>query len=140
MEVRTQCGGHSLESDFIRDHIWGDLRPYFCTLENCDEEGQLFSSINAWKKHDLRKHNGQTFDRLHKRSCPFCSKTKASLEHLTRHLKELALFALPRSINDLDYEVDSNDAGSSSSRDSFDIGSSDDLDFPHLLASLPGPR
>ena len=96
--------------------MWRDLRPYVCLSSACDEEVQLFSTDRAWKEHITQRHNGMVFDEptpaIEEIVPKYCLRGKRWLTshgYLLEHLRELALYALPRPFYDQDYQDDLDD-------------------------------
>jgi ankyrin repeat protein len=69
-----------------RKHVFGDLRPYICTFEECDIK--LFSGQREWFEHELSHHRAQW-------CCDFCGKDdfrslKVFKDHVrSRHMQSM---------------------------------------------------
>jgi len=89
-----------------RKHIYADLMPYCCTIEDCQSPLEAYNSTKRWASHELQhlldspvvqKSAGESHDR----PCPFCepsSRRFAKVEyfkHVGKHLREVSLAALP---------------------------------------------
>jgi len=90
-------------------HVFRDIMPYVCIFAGCSTPNRLYDSRREWYKHLTDSHiSPSSADELHK--CALCREagfSALSLErHLGRHLEELALFALPRSVGDDDIDSD----------------------------------
>ena len=73
-----------------RQHVFEDLPPYVCVIENCDSAVKSFSRRREWARHN---------DTMHDRTWVFpysCVKPMSSLTELSSHLaSEHTLAALP---------------------------------------------
>ncbi|KAG9236170.1 hypothetical protein BJ875DRAFT_494380 [Amylocarpus encephaloides] len=79
-------------------HVFADLRPYLCTVSNCEMASNLFPTRRTWAQHEFSKHR----DRKGMIECPFCQKTFVSdhhgfSSHVARHIETISLAALPSS-------------------------------------------
>ncbi|KAH8722236.1 hypothetical protein BGZ61DRAFT_516337 [Ilyonectria robusta] len=88
-----------------KEHIFEDLSPYVCTIENCDQSSVLFKSSYIWSIHEA-SHQFLSGD------CPFCTtrmteRNSDYYRHVSRHLREISLAALPRTLATLDEDTDS---------------------------------
>ncbi|KAL2686878.1 hypothetical protein Neosp_004420 [[Neocosmospora] mangrovei] len=78
-------------------HVFGDLKPYVCTIERCQASGILFTHSGTWAKHELSHPLATPISS----ECPFCSANYQALspsyyKHVSGHLREVSLSALPR--------------------------------------------
>jgi hypothetical protein len=123
LEVRFENNPlHSLASfnRTPRKHLYGDLRPYCCTVKDCPNPQINHGSTRQWVVHEKQHLN---FDwRRQERTCPFCAPSlqrftgEAYFKHVSKHLREVSLAALPRTtMGENDSSVES---GSSSSIES----------------------
>lgn len=90
-----------------RTHVFRDLRPYVCTIEDCPEAGQQYDSLDDWVGHEASVHlamDGQSEfpsnpSRVSSqvRDCQFCQRQNVSIFHVAHHLRRIACFSLPRS-------------------------------------------
>ncbi|KAH6981282.1 hypothetical protein BKA56DRAFT_56182 [Ilyonectria sp. MPI-CAGE-AT-0026] len=92
-------------ADPLGKHVFDDLSPYVCTIENCDQSSMLFKSSYMWSKHEA-SHQVLSGD------CPFCTarmteRNSDYYRHVSRHLREISLAALPRTFATLDEDTDS---------------------------------
>ena len=74
-------------------HLFTDLRPYICHVENCSTSDELYDSWHMWLWHMQHRHPQQADGK-----CPFCISRYRGREwakHVGKHLQDLALFALP---------------------------------------------
>jgi hypothetical protein len=76
-------------------HIFQDLEPYVCVIEDCSMPERLYKSRHEWTAH-LRDSHQQS---LGSSRCPLCTEDCVAnpqlQQHLRRHLEDLALFILP---------------------------------------------
>ena len=84
-------------------HVFRDIMPYICIFGDCSTPNRLYDSRREWYQHLKNSHISPSgAGELHE--CPLCHEpgfSTPSLErHLGRHLEELALFAMPRSMGD----------------------------------------
>jgi hypothetical protein len=90
-------------------HVFRDIMPYVCIFADCSTPSRLYDSRREWYEHLTDSHISlSNADELHE--CALCREagfSTLSLErHLGRHLEELALFALPRSVGDDEIDSD----------------------------------
>ncbi|KAL1981101.1 hypothetical protein VTN96DRAFT_3084 [Rasamsonia emersonii] len=86
-------------------HIFNDLMPYICVFPDCPTPSLLYASRREWYHHLQTKHSLQS-DLETKVDCPLCREGVPGIglqRHLGRHLEELALFAIPRTNEDENY-------------------------------------
>ncbi|KAJ0120191.1 ankyrin repeat protein [Diaporthe amygdali] len=110
-----------------KKHVFSDLQPYVCTFENCSVTP--FSTRNEWFRHELDSHhhkdavtNNQIdlilgacetpMTKFDASACPLCSEWEPPLDekvntrefrrHLSRHLQQISLDALPLYIEGLE--------------------------------------
>ena len=112
-------GSYLSTDEYFRKHLTQDLMPYTCIVPGCAEadnpDGAPFPNRSAWLEHSVSYHAGS--DMLQTLCCPLCWKTmdgeeQAYLLHISRHLVEIALAALPRGAG----SEDSSDASDSDTR------------------------
>jgi hypothetical protein len=76
-------------------HVFQDLEPYVCVIEDCNRPERLYKSRHEWVAH-LRESHQQS---LSSSRCPLCTEDVFGIpqfqQHLRRHLEDLALFILP---------------------------------------------
>jgi hypothetical protein len=92
-----------------RKHLIKDIRPYNCLHALCRHFAVPFDSRVAWILHVQREHSDLPWLRDH--NCPLCRdqsirETFALLKHISKHLEEISLSALPRGV-----ESDASSAG-----------------------------
>lgn len=83
-------------------HIFRDLSPYTCVFSGCSKQSTPYDSRRDWYNHirqiHLAEENGGSYN------CPLCAKgplSNVSFErHVGRHLEDLALFVLPRDVQE----------------------------------------
>ena len=66
-----------------RMHVFSDLRPYICTLDDCPEYLTRFDTRKTWAKHEFSTHRFRT-----NWYCSECDVTLADLPHWQEHLLE----------------------------------------------------
>lgn len=103
----------------IRQHIYLDLQPYMCLDLSCPYSSSTFESRDKWISHLALDHEMEP--KWASAECPLCREETgngkiAITKHLSKHLEEVSLSALP-------VEVDS-DAESENSPESSDASSS----------------
>ncbi len=131
----TEAGyGFAHRHDWINHTRQRHWIEYICPLDSCT---QKFSHPSRFQAHVEAAHTNDksrygtsillSLALVEKVSaanlvCPFCRESqntaKAHHRHVGRHMEELALFALPLAEDERDSEIDGDDAGSSSARDS----------------------
>ena len=95
-----------------RKHLYSDIQPYSCYFEDCAFTTSPFQSRRLWENHlELQHGFGPDWKSF---KCAFCLGTieggrKATLRHLSRHMEEIAIAALPQEI-DSDAETESEDS------------------------------
>ncbi|KAL6812345.1 hypothetical protein J3E69DRAFT_376180 [Trichoderma sp. SZMC 28015] len=102
-----------------KQHIYLDLQPYMCLDLSCPYSSSTFESRDKWISHLALDHEMEP--KWASAECPLCREETgngkiAITKHLSKHLEEVSLSALP-------VEVDS-DAESENSSESNDAGSS----------------
>jgi len=85
-------------------HLWDDLQPYTCLEPKCVQRN--FSNRRDWINH-VRTHYSKAWSSV---SCPLCLQAAGSTQisvtaHLSRHLEEISLAALPVYPDDDDDEI-----------------------------------
>ncbi|EXJ84282.1 hypothetical protein A1O3_04949 [Capronia epimyces CBS 606.96] len=84
-------------------HVFRDLRPYLCVFPDCSTPSQLYDRRRDWFLH-LQTNHLRASTPIAVATCPLCGENellhKQLKHHLAIHLEELALFALPRDIQD----------------------------------------
>jgi hypothetical protein len=94
-----------------RKHVFNDLQPYVCILENCTTPNRVFNQRRDWEDH-LRQESGAPFGQ----ECPLCLVVLPSSQkwrsHVGREMQQLALFAVPKEMygRDDDVEESSNES------------------------------
>jgi len=119
----VSCASSVLKANVIsRRHVYVDLRPYVCTVENCGERTTLFNSFRAWTLHEGTHRPGVG----ERKVCPFCdytSELSSAAEyshHVGKHLREISLAALAAHCGFLDGSDTSTDDGVASDGDDGD--------------------
>jgi hypothetical protein len=91
------------------EHVYGDLRPWFCTFEDCKTPVYSYQLRHSWLQHELEAHrpgypkvlNDGTADD----PCCLCQEKFATLrelrDHLGEHLEELACWTLAQHLEKL---------------------------------------
>ncbi|KAH7002588.1 hypothetical protein EDB80DRAFT_80389 [Ilyonectria destructans] len=98
-----------------KQHIFDDLMPYCCIHEECQDVCQPFQRTKPWAMH-LQFHMGLI---AWPSACPFCGPEskrvdrEAFLKHVSGHLREVSLAALPHAARESDEDEDIRDDDSS---------------------------
>ncbi|KAK3321328.1 hypothetical protein B0T19DRAFT_263775 [Cercophora scortea] len=87
-----------------KKHIFDDLRPYCCTFEQCTLGPETFmaTSTRSWAAHELQHRQRHPGTLTVTWACLFCGPKSPQLDqpgffrHVSRHLQEVALAALPQ--------------------------------------------
>jgi hypothetical protein len=98
-----------MEANVIRrHHVFGDLQPYFCIVEECVRPDCTFSRRRDWIDHQM--HHLSESDKM---DCPICGgnylNTRGFWKHIANHQEQLALFVLGE--GDVDSEDESQEEG-----------------------------
>ena len=85
----------------IRKHLYLDLRPYNCLYGGCTFSMTPFVDRQQWSNHLGLEH--KLGPEWHSMQCPLCLNSilpgrDAIVLHLSRHLEDIALAALPREV------------------------------------------
>lgn len=99
-----------------RRHIFRDLQPYVCFIDDCPYDIKTFSDIKIWTDHLGREHGFAP--EWQQQRCPICCETTASgytavSTHFARHMEEIALRVLWSSV-DSTAEADESSPGTAS--------------------------
>lgn len=84
-------------------HMFSDLLPYVCTFPRCKTSDRLYEGRRQWVEH-VKSHHQLSFDLPLDTDarCHLCQRllTRGTAfdRHLARHLENLSLFAVPRSL------------------------------------------
>ncbi|PGH08788.1 hypothetical protein AJ79_05887 [Helicocarpus griseus UAMH5409] len=128
-------------------HIFDDLQPYICTFPDCPTPNRTYNRRRVWFNHEKTVHRSARYqrdggspssvilpqisgpvDNVSTVDCPLCKETVRNLNHLerhlARHLEQLALFAMPRAV---DEDLHGSRGGDNDGSDN-DNPSSDDLE------------
>ncbi|KAH7159535.1 hypothetical protein B0J13DRAFT_108997 [Dactylonectria estremocensis] len=98
-----------------KQHLFDDLMPYCCIHEECQDVCQPFQRTKPWAMH-LQLHLGLV---AWPSACPFCGPEskrldcEAFLKHVSAHLREVSLAALPHAARDGDEDENIRDDDSS---------------------------
>jgi hypothetical protein len=84
-------------------HVFRDIMPYMCIFATCSTPNRLYDSRREWYQHLTNAHfSPSTIGEID--DCPLCHEARLSTpsfeRHLGRHLEELALFAMPRTVGE----------------------------------------
>jgi hypothetical protein len=86
-----------------KKHVYLDLQPYTCYLQSCFSVSTPFDTRDQWAEHlDLEHNLGPEWNSIR---CPLCEeetgdgRIKVTL-HVASHLEEIALAAIPASVED----------------------------------------
>ncbi|KAK8003936.1 MFS general substrate transporter, partial [Apiospora arundinis] len=114
-------------------HVYLDLRPWVCLDPTCHAGDQAFDTQKDWIAHLALEHNLEPG--WNSFTCPLCKDETgpgkmAITKHLSRHLEELSLSALPsaHAIDNSCNEVDDNNADIQE-----DVGSNQVARMPQLI-------
>ena len=96
--------------DSWAEHVFHDLEPYICLNIDCVTPQKLYASEGEWLHHMASFHptdaDQAAETQQHPRLCPLCCSeywnTGSYDKHVAHHLRELALFVLPRDKADPD--------------------------------------
>ena len=105
-----------------RTHVLQDLRPYLCTVENCDEPTTQFNSRRSLLLHEIRWHEMDLGEfepdllewKLRESAtgvCVFCGeqtggKTNSREKHIGRHMEEIAFAVVRKPYEEWDFYSD----------------------------------
>ncbi|KAK3989643.1 hypothetical protein QBC44DRAFT_369941 [Cladorrhinum sp. PSN332] len=84
-----------------KKHVFSDLQPYCCILEDCDCIIKGAVKIHGSTKDWTQQHEQDHSEKLSDQHCPFCSFSpcwddrKSYYKHIGQHLQGIALAALP---------------------------------------------
>ena len=85
-----------------RKHIYDDLQPYVCIFDDCNFNNIEFIDRKTWIGHLRTEHRLGTSDKDY--SCPLClelvSPGTMVYTHISKHLEEISLAALPKGDED----------------------------------------
>lgn len=106
-----------------RIHVRQDLRPYVCTVEDCDEPPTQFNSRRSHLLHEIRRYELEPgeFDsdllewKLRERAtgvCIFCGeqtggKNNSREKHIGRHMEEIAFAVVRKPYEEWDFSSNS---------------------------------
>lgn len=82
--------------------MYADLQPYSCFFADCSFSAAPFQNCEDWATHLRLQHEiGPDWKRV---QCPFCSEVivegkEATINHLSRHMEDIATAALPQDID-----------------------------------------
>lgn len=73
----------ALDTDFLRRHVYRDLRPYVCTFAICQNAQKLYTSRYEWEYHETQMHR-----RKSEWVCPQpCGHSASSKSEMEEHLR-----------------------------------------------------
>lgn len=79
-----------------KKHVFEDLQPYVCTIQECTKPKLRFQSSLEWANHETAHRNTRA-----NASCPFCvcdkdlSRPADYFKHTAEHMREISLAVLP---------------------------------------------
>jgi hypothetical protein len=79
-------------------HFFQDISPCMCPFERCPTANKLYWRQRDWSLH-IQCHHSDLFETNTDIQCPLCNEALQLAQikrHLSRHLEELVLFAVPR--------------------------------------------
>ncbi|KAJ4259731.1 Serine/threonine-protein phosphatase PP1-gamma catalytic subunit [Fusarium torreyae] len=118
-----------------KKHVFEDLMPYICTVENCNETTVMHTHSLTWAHHEA----SHFFPKSTYRECMFCSAVHqkegaAYFKHVAGHLQEISLSVLPQAIHGSDgCETEDSDQPASNMSLSGGIPDLPDTTTPHVL-------
>ena len=95
-----------------------DLRPYGCTIEDCSQPDETFTSVKDFLEHEVVSHDSpdfypvDDFAKVAEKSirCPFCGlhttegKGRHSRgKHIGQHMEEIAFMVVPKAYEDWEF-------------------------------------
>lgn len=91
----------------FRKHVFSDLRPYVCIYEGCTATEKFFGLRGEWIAHQNSHKSLDTGIASSAEICPLCLKDftsapKRFYSHLSHHMEDVRLFALPPSQRQFD--------------------------------------
>ncbi|RTE81251.1 hypothetical protein BHE90_004236 [Fusarium euwallaceae] len=130
-----------------KKHLWRDLRPWICHDSACDFGNEPFASREDWIQHLEFDHDFQpawsSFE------CPLCHEETgkgktAIVHHLTRHMEEISLAALPSGYDSDNDIEESEDEAEDEEEDEDEDGDEDEYEnavdrFLDFVSSSRGP-
>ncbi|KAF5639309.1 ankyrin repeat [Fusarium sp. NRRL 52700] len=134
------CGKkvHITNDSAWKRHLYLDLRPWICHEPVCNYSNKLFTDRESWIQHLALDHGMEPewrgFD------CPLCDRTTGSgctaiSQHLSAHLEEISLAALPLDVDsDAEDDVDDKFASEGSER------AAEEHDFKFVEAEMEKVR
>ncbi|KAL9028036.1 MAG: hypothetical protein Q9196_003530 [Gyalolechia fulgens] len=92
-------------------HVFNDLQPYVCMEKSCVTPDKLYATRHEWIHHCRNAHPienppraGKEKEQDESRCCTLCGDTQDTRDrkerHIAQHLQELALFVLPRDVEE----------------------------------------
>jgi Fungal N-terminal domain of STAND proteins len=114
VEVSKHQSNLSTLADWCRKHVFDDLKPYVCIIEDCKETATLYSQSGTWAQH-VASHLSLA---LRSSECLFCYAVfrhggPAYYKHVSTHLREVSLSVLPQQADDDDFDNDDSNSPSS---------------------------
>ena len=115
MEVRNHLSALLILADWCRKHVFDDLKPYVCTIEDCKDTATLYNHSGMWAQHEASHPSSAS----RSSECSFCSAIyqhggPAYYKHVSAHLREVSLSVLPQPADDDDgFDTDDSDPPSS---------------------------
>jgi len=121
----------------IRRHLFSDLQPWTCVEPDCSAVSATFQTRETWAQHLEFDHEyGPAWL---SRACALCKEPTgdgfdACTKHLSNHLEEISLAALPRPVDEEDVSQLSISANSSEAEETWACQQCDQVfDRPHKL-------
>lgn len=115
MEVSNHLSALLILADWCRKHVFDDLKPYVCTIEDCKDTATLYSHSGIWAQHEASHPSSAS----RSSDCSFCYAIyqhggPAYYKHVSAHLREVSLSVLPQPADDDDgFDTDDSDPPSS---------------------------
>ena len=103
MEVSNHLSTLLILADWCRKHVFDDLKPYVCTIEDCKDTATLYTHSIMWAQHEASHSSSAS----RSSECSFCSAIyqhggPAYYKHVSAHLREVSLSVLPQPTDDDD--------------------------------------
>jgi hypothetical protein len=111
VEVSNHLSALLILADWCRKHVFDDLKPYVCTIEDCKDTATLYNHSGMWAQHEA----SHPLSASRSSECSFCSaiyqhRGPTYYKHVSAHLREVSLSVLPQPADDDDgFDTDDSD-------------------------------
>jgi hypothetical protein len=115
VEVSNHLSALLILADWCRKHVFDDLKPYVCTIEDCKDTAAPYNHSGMWAQHEASHPSSAS----RSSECSFCSAIyqhggPAYYKHVSAHLREVSLSVLPQPADGDDgFDTDDSDPPSS---------------------------